>query len=151
MITAKLNLSIDSHQNSTMFYKLSFITIVSSFVLSACSTSPVKPNSAVILEQHQNIQVEPSTQSNQARLIQQQDNCVIEFTGRFGTDQQATEYWIFKDNQLISAYTRVKTKLEKTETVFDINNTVQQENFSVLQKYFKATNLDKCNTTVKSN
>ena len=92
-------------------------TILTS-ALTACSTIPTNPDAPVVLEQHKNISVEPETKHNLARLIKQKDNCLIEFTGNFATGK-ATEYWLFKNDQLISAFTKVDAQVEHQSTVFD--------------------------------
>lgn len=126
-----------------MFYKICLASILTGLSLTACTTTAINPNTPVVLEQHKNIQAEPITKNNLARLIQQPNNCVIEFTGNFEAGQ-ATEYWIFKGNNLISAYTRIDADTEKFQNVFDISNSVQQQNFKILQKNFKQSSLDKC-------
>ena len=111
--------------------------------ITACSTTPTHPNAPVVLEQHKNISAEPTTEHNLARLIKQSDNCVIEFTGNFQTGK-ATEHWIFKGDQLISAFSNIKAEVKNQQTVFDIQNTEKQSNFAALKKNFKQSNLDKC-------
>jgi hypothetical protein len=96
-----------------------------------------------VLEQHKNIQAEPATKHNLARLIKQRDNCVIEFTGNFSTGK-ATEHWIFKGDQLISAFSDVDADVENKQTVFDIASAERQANFASLAKNFKQSNLDQC-------
>lgn len=113
------------------------------FALTACSTTPTNPNAPVVLEQHKNISVEPSTKHNLARLIKQKDNCVIEFTGNFETGK-ATEHWIFKGDQLISAFSNVDADVENKQTIFDIQDVEKLKNFELLKKNFKAKNLEKC-------
>lgn len=122
---------------------LSAIFSVLTFTLTACSTTPTNPNAPVVLEQHKNISAEPSTKHNLARLIQQKDNCVIEFTGNFETGK-ATEHWIFKGDQLISAFSNVNAEVENKQTIFDPNDAEKLKNFAALQKNFKAKNLEKC-------
>lgn len=114
-----------------------------SFALTACSTTPTNPNAPVVLEQHKNISAEPTTKHNLARLIKQTDNCVIEFTGNFETGK-ATEHWIFKGDQLISAFSNVDAQVENKQTVFDVQDAEKLKNFALLKKNFKATNLEKC-------
>lgn len=123
--------------------KIILSTILTSLTLTACSTTPTNPNSPIVLEQHKNISAEPSTKHNLARLIKQTDNCVIEFTGNFETGK-ATEHWIFKGDQLISAFSNVDAEVEKKQTVFDIQDVEKLKNFDALKKNFKATNLEKC-------
>lgn len=125
------------------FNKIYFASIFVGLSLTACTSTAIDTNTPVVLEQHKNIQAEPSTKTNQVRLIQQKNDCVIEFIGHF-TAGQAKEYWIFKGNQLLSAYTQVNAESEKFQNVFDVDNLKQQENFKVLQKYFKKSNLAKC-------
>ena len=120
-----------------------FISILTTLTLTACSTTPINPNEPIVLEQHKNISAEPTTKHNLARLIKQKDNCVIEFTGNFETGK-ATEHWIFKGDQLISAFSNVNAEVENKQTVFDIQNTEKQSNFTALKKNFKQSNLDKC-------
>lgn len=117
--------------------------IISIFFISACSTTPQNPDAPVVLEQHKNIQAEPATKHNLARLIKQRDNCVIEFTGNFSTGK-ATEHWIFKGDQLISAFSNVDADVENKQTVFDIASAERQANFASLAKNFKQRNLDQC-------
>ncbi|NNP72345.1 hypothetical protein A7P53_07690 [Acinetobacter defluvii] len=123
--------------------KTIFSTILIASSITACSTTPTNPNAPVVLEQHKNISAEPSTKHNLARLIKQTNNCVIEFTGNFETGK-ATEHWIFKGDQLISAFSNVDTEVEKKQTVFDIQDVEKLKNFDALKKNFKATNLEKC-------
>ena len=124
---------------SKIIFTLGLLTLT----LTACSTTPSNPNAPVMLEQHKNISAEPTTEHNLARLIKQQDNCVIEFTGNFQTGK-ATEHWIFKGDQLISAFSNIKAEVKNQQTVFDIQNTEKQSNFTALKKNFKQSNLDKC-------
>ena len=125
-----------------MKFKGLFLTIF--IALTACSTTPTNPNAPVVLEQHKNISAEPSTKHNLARLIQQKDNCVIEFTGNFETGK-ATEHWIFKGDQLISAFSNVDSEVEKKQTVFNPEDTEKLKNFDSLKNNFKTSNLEKCN------
>lgn len=120
------------------------ISITSVFSLTACSTTPTNPNTPVVLEQHKNISVEPSTKHNLARLIKQKDNCMIEFTGNFETGK-ATEHWIFKGDQLISAFSNVDAEVENKQTVFDPKDTEKLKNFDALKKNFNASSLEQCN------
>ena len=120
------------------------LAALSALTLSACSQTPVNPNAPVVLEQHKNIQAEPATTHNQARLIRQKDNCVIEFTGNFHSGK-ATEYWIFQADQLISAFSQVDAAVENTQTIFDVTDPEKLANFKMLQKNFTATQLAKCN------
>ena len=126
-----------------MKLKIAVIIPLIILALTACSTTPTNPNLPVVLEQHKNISAEPTTKHNLARLIKQKDNCVIEFTGNFETGK-ATEPWIFKGDQLISAFSNVNAEVENKQTVFDPNDAEKLKNFAALQKNFKATNLEKC-------
>lgn len=119
------------------------ILTLSLLTLTACSTTPTNPNAPVVLEQHKNISAEPATKHNLARLIKQSNNCVIEFTGNFETGK-AIEHWIFKGDQLISAFSNVDAEVEKKQTIFDIQDAEKLKNFDSLKKNFKATNLAKC-------
>ena len=123
---------------------LILIILVPIAYLTACSTTPTNPNAPVVLEQHKNISAEPSTKHNLARLIKQKDNCVIEFTGNFETGK-ATEHWIFKGDQLISAFSNVDADIEKTHTIFDIQDAEKLSNFNALKKNFNASSLEICN------
>ncbi|WP_111860978.1 hypothetical protein [Acinetobacter sp. CFCC 10889] len=123
--------------------KIILSTIFITATLTACSTTPTNPNTPVVLEQHKNISAEPSTKHNLARLIKQKDNCVIEFTGNFETGK-ATEHWIFKGDQLISAFSNIDAEVENKQTVFDPNDAEKVKNFELLKKNFKAENLAKC-------
>ena len=121
---------------------ISFIAL--SLILTACSTTPTNPNTPTVLEQHKNISAEPNTKHNLAKLIKQTDNCVIEFTGNFETGK-ATEHWIFKGDQLISAFSNVDAEVENKQTVFDPKDAEKLKNFNSLKNNFKASNLEKCN------
>ena len=118
-------------------------TILIASSITACTTTPTNPNAPVVLEQHKNISAEPSTKHNLARLIKQTDNCVIEFTGNFETGK-ATEHWIFKGDQLISAFSNIDAEVENKQTVFDPNDAEKMKNFELLKKNFKTANLEKC-------
>ena len=126
-----------------MAKKIILSSIFLTFALSACSTTPTNPNAPVVLEQHKNIAVEPETMHNLARLIKQKDNCLIEFTGNFATGK-ATEYWLFKNDQLISAFTKVDAQVEDQSTVFDPQDPEKIKNFHALKNNFKASNLKQC-------
>ena len=119
------------------------LTTFACLSLTACSTTPTNPNEPIVLEQHKNISAEPTTKHNLARLIKQKDNCVIEFTGNFETGK-ATEHWIFKGDQLISAFSNVNAEVENKQTVFDPTDAEKLKNFALLKKNFKKSNLDKC-------
>ncbi|WP_335968865.1 hypothetical protein [Acinetobacter bereziniae] len=127
-----------------MTKKIIFPAILMTLALSACSTTPSNPNAPTVLEQHKNISAAPNTKQNLARLIRQTDNCVIEFTGNFETGK-ATEHWIFKGEQLISAFSNVDADIEQKQTVFDPKDAEKLKNFNSLKNNFKAANLEKCN------
>ncbi|MFT0694600.1 hypothetical protein ACDX34_10770 [Acinetobacter bereziniae] len=127
-----------------MTKKIIFPAILMTLALSACSTTPTNPNAPIVLEQHKNISAEPNTKHNLARLIRQTDNCVIEFTGNFETGK-ATEHWIFKGEQLISASSNVDADIEQKQTIFDPKDAEKLKNFNSLKNNFKAANLEKCN------
>ena len=111
--------------------------------LTACSTTPTNPNAPIVLEQHKNISAEPTTKHNLARLIKQKDNCVIEFTGNFETGK-AIEHWIFKGDQLISAFSNIEANVENKQTVFDPKDADKINNFNALKKNFNASALEIC-------
>lgn len=119
------------------------ISALTALSITACSTTPSDPNAPIILEQHKNISAQPETKHNLARLIKQSNNCVIEFTGNFQTGK-ATEYWIFKGDQLISAYSNLDTQAEDKQVIFDLNDQDKQENFKSLKNNFSKKNLAKC-------
>ncbi|MBJ9372156.1 hypothetical protein [Acinetobacter sp. TGL-Y2] len=127
-----------------MTKKIIFPAILMTLALSACSTTPTNPNAPTVLEQHKNISAEPNTKHNLARLIRQTDNCVIEFTGNFETGK-ATEHWIFKGEQLISASSNVDADIEQKQTIFDPKDAEKLKNFNSLKNNFKVSNLEKCN------
>ncbi|MCU4437178.1 hypothetical protein KTH93_17045 [Acinetobacter bereziniae] len=127
-----------------MTKKIIFPAILMTLALSACSTTPSNPNAPTVLEQHKNISAEPNTKHNLARLIRQTHNCVIEFTGNFETGK-ATEHWIFKGEQLISAFSNVDADIEQKQTVFDPKDAEKLKNFNSLKNNFKVSNLEKCN------
>ena len=116
---------------------------LTTIAVTACSTTPTNPNTPIVLEQHKNISAEPTTKHNLARLIKQKDNCVIEFTGNFETGK-ATEHWIFKGDQLISAFSNIDADVEKKQTVFDPKDVDKINNFNALKKNFNASALEIC-------
>lgn len=126
-----------------MKVKIIVTTILTTLLLTACSTTPTNPNTPIVLEQHKNISAEPTTKHNLARLIKQKDNCVIEFTGNFETGK-ATEHWIFKGDQLISAFSNIDADVEKKQTVFDPKDVDKINNFNALKKNFNASALEIC-------
>ena len=126
--------------NSKILLSIPLIVIT----LTACSTTLTNPNAPTVLEQHKNISAEPSTKHNLAKLIKQTDNCVIEFTGNFETGK-ATEHWIFKGDQLISAFSNVDAEVENKQTIFDPKDAEKLKNFNSLKNNFKTSNLEKCN------
>lgn len=119
------------------------ISALTALSITACSTTPSDPNAPIILEQHKNISAQPETRHNLARLIKQSNNCVIEFTGNFQTGK-ATEYWIFKGDQLISAYSNLDTRAEDKQVIFHVNEPDKQKNFKSLKNNFSKKNLTKC-------
>ena len=123
--------------------KIILSSILTTLALTACSTTPTNPNAPVVLEQHKNISAEPTTKHNLARLIKQKDNCVIEFTGNFETGK-ATEHWIFKGDQLISAFSNIDADVEKKQIVFDPKDVDKINNFNALKKNFNASALEIC-------
>lgn len=125
------------------------ISAVTAFTLSACATTPKtlpsgEAATAFVIEQHKNLDVEPNTKHNVARLIKQSNNCLIDFTGNFESGK-ATEYWIFKGDQLISAFSDLDSDAEDKQTVFDPNAAQTQANFHALKKNFAEKNLAQCN------
>lgn len=116
---------------------------LTTIAVTACSTTPTNPNTPIVLEQHKNISAEPTTKHNLARLIKQKDNCVIEFTGNFETGK-ATEHWIFKGDQLISAFSNIEANVENKQTVFDPKDADKINNFNALKKNFNASALEIC-------
>ncbi|AMW77756.1 hypothetical protein AMD27_01845 [Acinetobacter sp. TGL-Y2] len=125
-----------------MIYKY-FFTTLTSILLAGCSNLLLDSSTPMVLEQHKNISAQPETKHNLARLIKQSDNCVIEFTGNFQTGK-ATEYWIFKGDQLISAYTNLDTQAEDKQVIFHVNDPDKQKNFKSLKNNFSKKNLAKC-------
>ena len=123
--------------------KIIFTTILIASSITACSTTPTNPNAPIVIEQHKNISAEPTTKHNLARLIKQKDNCVIEFTGNFETGK-ATEHWIFKGDQLISAFSNIDADVEKKQIVFDPKDVDKINNFNALKKNFNASALEIC-------
>ncbi len=126
-----------------MKVKIIVANILTTLLLTACSTTPTNPNTPIVLEQHKNISAEPTTKHNLARLIKQKDNCVIEFTGNFETGK-ATEHWIFKGDQLISAFSNIEGNVENKQTVFDPKDADKINNFNALKKNFNASALEIC-------
>ncbi len=116
---------------------------LTTIAVTACSTTPTNPNTPIVLEQHKNISAEPTTKHNLARLIKQKDNCVIEFTGNFETGK-AIEHWIFKGDQLISAFSNIEANVENKQTVFDPKDADKINNFNALKKNFNASALEIC-------
>ena len=126
-----------------MKVKIIVANILTTLLLTACSTTPTNPNTPIVLEQHKNISAEPTTKHNLARLIKQKDNCVIEFTGNFETGK-AIEHWIFKGDQLISAFSNIEANVENKQTVFDPKDADKINNFNALKKNFNASALEIC-------
>ena len=116
---------------------------LTTIAVTACSTTPTNHNNTIVLEQHKNISAEPTTKHNLARLIKQKDNCVIEFTGNFETGK-AIEHWIFKGDQLISAFSNIEANVENKQTVFDPKDADKINNFNALKKNFNASALEIC-------
>ena len=124
------------------------ITALTALSFTACTLTPKKLPSgelatAFVIEQHKDISAEPQTDHNLARLIKQSENCDIEFTAYFQTGK-ATEHWLFKGDQLISAFSNVETETEKKQIIFDLNEEKSQSNFQALKKNFSKSKLDKC-------
>ncbi|OEC89498.1 hypothetical protein [Acinetobacter sp. YK3] len=128
-------------------FKIIFISIFGGMSFTACSTfQNPNPNSAQSLEQVKNIGASPTTEGNIAKLMKQDKNCVIEFTGYFDGGQ-AIEHWTFNHSGLISASSSTQhTTLvsANTSTAFDIDDPAIQANFKKLQSNFSANNLAQC-------
>lgn len=118
-------------------------TTLVTFTMTACTTAPSSPQTPVVLEQKKNLSVEPDTRHNSARLIKQSSNCLIEFTGNFAQGK-ATEYWLFKNGELLSAFSQVEADSEQQRTVFNIQDPEKLKNFAALQNNFKAKNVEQC-------
>lgn len=127
----------------TLIMEKTLLTLFITLTLSACSTAPTNPNAPIVIEQHKNISAEPTTKHNLARLIKQKDNCVIEFVGNF-ENGKATEHWIFKGDQLISAFSNIDTEVENKQTVFNPADAEKLQNFAALKKNFNASSLEIC-------
>ena len=69
---------------------------------------------------------------------------MIEFTGNFETGK-ATEHWIFKGDQLISAFSNVDAEVENKQTIFDPKDAEKLQNFEALKKNFNTSSLEICN------
>lgn len=128
-------------------FKIIFISIFGGMSFTACSTFQTpNPSSAQSLEQVKNIGASPTTEGNIAKLIKQDKNCVIEFTGYFDGGQ-AVEHWTFNHSGLISASSSTQhTTLvsANTSTAFDIDDPAVQANFKKLQSNFSTNNLAQC-------
>ncbi|AOA59345.1 hypothetical protein [Acinetobacter larvae] len=95
----------------------------------------------IVLEQHQNIAVEPETQNNTVQLLKYPQHCSVKFTGYFN-NFEVTEYWILEQGQLSRAFTQ--NSLDQTQHNFDIKDPMQQNNFNHLLKNFSAKHLQQC-------
>ncbi|GAA5630430.1 hypothetical protein Acal02_01030 [Acinetobacter calcoaceticus] len=128
-------------------FKIIFISIFGGMSFTACSTFRTpNPSSAQSLEQVKNIGASPTTEGNIAKLMKQDKNCIIEFTGYFDGGQ-AVEHWTFNHSGLISASSSTQhTTLvsANTSTAFDIDDSAVQANFKKLQSNFSANNLAQC-------
>jgi len=128
-------------------FKMIFVSIFSGMSFTACSTFQT-PNlsSAQSLEQVKNIGASPTTAGNIAKLMKQDENCVIEFTGYFDGGK-VVEHWTFNHSGLISASSSTQhTTLvsANTSTAFDIDDPAVQANFQKLQSNFSANHLAQC-------
>ncbi|MCH7335892.1 hypothetical protein [Acinetobacter sp. NIPH 2699] len=131
-------------------FKIISLSIISSIGFTACSISPPQ-NTATsqTLEQVKNIGASPSTEGNIAKLIKQDQHCMIEFTGYFDGGQ-AVEHWAFNQNGLISASSTTQHDQDKllaqptTATAFDVQDATVQTNFQKLQSNFSADKLAQC-------
>lgn len=124
--------------------------------LSACQTPHSKltqiPTSSTssntgttVLEQRNDLQATPNTQSNQARLIRQDTQCVIEFTGQFESGS-VTEYWTFQGNQLLQNHTlyAVAEGQQVKQQQLDPKDPEKYVNFLALKQYFSPQALAQC-------
>lgn len=128
-------------------FKIMLVSVLSGMSFTACSTlqnqSPATPQ---VLEQIKNIAASPTTEGNIAKLMKQDKNCIIEFTGYFDGGQ-AIEHWTFNHSGLISASssTQYTTRASaNTSTAFDIEDPAVQANFKKLQSNFSASTLAQC-------
>lgn len=140
-----------------------FATGITIFGLAACQHHMNRSDSnenAQLLETIGNIDAFPSSEGNQAKLLKTKKGCQIEFTAFYETGK-ATEYWSFKDRQLLSARTVIshyadggltnpqnlpsEIKIDQSkENVFDIRSETTQKNFQNLLAPFSQTHLQQC-------
>ena len=130
-------------------FKTILLTCISAISFTACSTLSSQNTTAQSLQQVTNIGASPSTEGNIAKLIKQDQHCMIEFTGYFDGGQ-AVEHWSFNQNGLISASSTTQHYKDKllaqptTATAFDVQDATVQANFQKLQSNFSADKLAQC-------
>ncbi|MCH7314110.1 hypothetical protein [Acinetobacter sp. ANC 3882] len=130
-------------------FKIILLTCISAISFTACSTLSSTNTTAQSLQQVKNIGASPSTEGNLAKLIKQENHCMIEFTGYFDGGQ-AVEHWAFNQNGLISASSTTQHYKDKslaqptTATAFDVQDATVQANFQKLQSNFSANKLAQC-------
>lgn len=105
---------------------------------------------ATLLEQHQNLLATPNTQSNQARLLRQKSQCIIEFTGQFDA-AKVTEYWVFKNDQLLQNHTlyhatpnTATAQDQPQKQQFNPQDPEKYANFLALKQHFSQKALAQC-------
>lgn len=130
-------------------FKIILLTCISAISFTACSTLSSTNTTAQSLQQVKNIGASPSTEGNLAKLIKQENHCMIEFTGYFDGGQ-AVEHWRFDQNGLISASSTTQHYQDKTlaqpttSTAFDVQDATVQANFHKLQSNFSTDKLAQC-------
>lgn len=128
-------------------FKIMLVSVLSGMSFTACSTlQNQSPDTPKVLEQIKNIAASPTTEGNIAKLVKQDQRCIIEFTGYFDGGQ-AIEHWTFNHSGLISASssTQYTTRASaNTSTAFDIEDPAVQANFKKLQSNFSASTLAQC-------
>ena len=128
-------------------FKIMLVSVLSGMSFTACSTlQNQNPDTPKVLEQIKNIGASPTTENNIAKLMKQDKNCIIEFTGYFDGGK-AIEHWTFNQSGLISASssTQYTTRASaNTSTAFDIEDLAVQANFKKLQSNFSASTLAQC-------
>lgn len=142
-------------------FKMMVLPLLSLISFTACSYLPTTSTSPIQqLEQVQNIEAIPNTETNLATLSRSNSGCLIQFTGYFDGGE-STETWYFKNDQLKKAssetyqYVVNQNHLAGTSkpmidsktrraTTFDIQNPDVTNNFNKLKSHFSQNALARC-------
>lgn len=128
------------------------INTVASATTGAKTTTAQHPSYPILIAEVNNLSTEPDAKRNSAKLMQEHQFCLIEFTGYF-PKAKVTEHWAMVNTAPVSASVTIEhfsddaltLALSSESSPLDHSTSEQQQNFSKLLNYFKAEDIARCN------